>query len=52
MIKAIYIDNFKALNDFSIKLHPLTVLIGSNGSGKSTVLQAIDLVCSLVKMDL
>jgi predicted ATPase len=52
MIKSLYIDNFKALNDFSIELHPLTVLIGSNGSGKSTILQAIDLVCSLVKMDL
>ncbi len=52
MIKSIYIDNFKALNDFNIELHPLTILIGSNGSGKSTILQAIDLVCSLVKMDL
>jgi predicted ATP-dependent endonuclease of OLD family len=52
MIKAIYIDNFKALNDFSIDLQPLTVLIGANGSGKSTILQAIDLVCSFAGMDI
>lgn len=52
MIKSIYIDNFKALNDFSIDLKPLTVLIGGNGSGKSTILQAIDLLCNIVKMDI
>jgi AAA15 family ATPase/GTPase len=34
MIKSIYIDNFKALNNFNIDLKPLTVLIGANGSGK------------------
>jgi predicted ATPase len=52
MIKSIYIDNFKALNDFSIDLQPLTVLIGANGSGKSTILQAIDLVCNFAGMDI
>lgn len=52
MIKSIYIDNFKALNGFHIAFHPLTVLIGANGSGKSTVLQAIDLVCSFAGMDI
>lgn len=52
MIKNIYIDNFKALNDFSIDFKPLTVLIGGNGSGKSTVLQTIDLLCNIIKMDI
>jgi predicted ATPase len=52
MIKSIYVDNFKALNDFRICLDPLTVLIGSNGSGKSTVLQAIELMCAFVKTDI
>jgi predicted ATPase len=52
MIKSIYIDNFKALNDFRIELYPLTALIGANGSGKSTILQAIDLACSMVKVDI
>ncbi|MCP5047151.1 MAG: AAA family ATPase [bacterium] len=52
MITSVYIDNFKALNQFSIHLNPLTVLIGSNGSGKSTILQAIDMMCSLAKVDI
>jgi predicted ATPase len=52
MIKSIYIDNFKALNNFKIDLKPLTVLIGANGTGKSTILQAIDLVCKFVNMDI
>lgn len=41
MIRSIHIDNFKALNDFTIELKPFTVLIGDNSVGKSTVLQAI-----------
>jgi predicted ATPase len=52
MIKSIYIDNFKALNNFRIDLKPLGVLIGANGSGKSTVLQAVALLSSFVKMDI
>lgn len=41
MIRSIYIDNFKALNDFTIQLKPFTVLIGDNSAGKTTILQAI-----------
>jgi predicted ATPase len=52
MIKNMYIDNFKAFNDFNIDFKPLTVLIGGNGSGKSTVLQVIDLLCNIVKVDI
>ena len=52
MIKSIYIDNFKALNDFTIHLKPLTVLIGGNACGKSSILQAIQLIMSLVQTDL
>jgi len=52
MIKSIYIDNFKALNDFTISLKPFTVLIGKNACGKSTILQAINLMSNLVKMDI
>lgn len=52
MIKSIYIDNFKVLNDFSLDLNPLTVLIGSNGSGKSTILQAVDLVCCFARLEI
>ncbi|MBA0432040.1 MULTISPECIES: ATP-binding protein [Stenotrophomonas] len=58
MIKSFKIDNFKALNDFQIpagvgeKLGHLVCLVGLNGAGKSTVLQAIDFVSQLVVGDL
>ncbi len=49
MIKGFYIDNFKSLVDFRLppKPHQLgsfTCLVGLNGAGKSTVLQAFDFV--------
>ncbi|MET1250184.1 ATP-binding protein [Sporolactobacillus sp. STCC-11] len=41
----LYIDNFKAFNRFKIHFKQyLTVLIGTNAVGKSSVLQAIDLL--------
>lgn len=49
MIKSIYIDNFKALNDFKIEFQPLTLLIGANSVGKSTVLQALELLAYFTK---
>ena len=51
MIKEIYIDNFKSLNDFKIELTPITVLIGENSAGKSTVLQAFDLLSNFFDYD-
>ena len=49
MIRAFAIDNFKSLVDFRLPPKPhqlgaLTVLVGLNGAGKSTVLQAFDFV--------
>jgi AAA15 family ATPase/GTPase len=49
MIKSFYIDNFKSLVDFRLpprshKLGQFTCLVGLNGAGKSTVLQAFDFV--------
>jgi len=45
MLTTLYIDNFKALREFNIDFTDnLTVLIGTNSVGKSTVLQAIDLL--------
>ena len=41
MINNIFIKNFKAAHDLDIRMAPLTVLAGLNGSGKSSVLQAI-----------
>jgi predicted ATPase len=49
MIKGFYIDNFKSLVDFRLPPTPhrmgaFTCLVGLNGAGKSTVLQAFDFV--------
>ena len=49
MIKGFYIDNFKSLVDFRMppaphQLGSFTCLVGLNGAGKSTVLQAFDFV--------
>jgi len=48
-VDSIYIDNFKSLVDFRLLLASFTCLIGLNGSGKSTVLQAIDFISRLFK---
>ena len=50
-IRKIKINNFKSLVDFELDLAPFNCLIGLNGSGKSTVLQAIDFLAQLVRGD-
>jgi predicted ATPase len=47
----ISIWNFKAIEHLDLTLTPFTLLIGGNACGKSTVLQAIDLLCSLAYRD-
>ena len=49
MIREFYINNFKSLVNFELKFDKFTCLIGLNGSGKSTILQAIDFTTQLVK---
>lgn len=49
MIKHFHIDNFKSLVDFKLthegsSLAKFTCLVGLNGAGKSTVLQALDFI--------
>lgn len=41
MLNEISISNFKSLSEVSLKLRPITILIGPNRSGKSGVLQAL-----------
>lgn len=41
MIQQIYIDNYKCLVNFQLKLDALTLLLGRNGTGKSTALEAL-----------
>jgi len=42
-IKSIAVENFKALRaSGTVKLKPLSVIIGNNGSGKSSLLEAVE----------
>ena len=52
MITSLWIDNFKSLNEFELRLERFVCLVGLNGSGKSTVLQVIDLLSQLMRGDL
>ncbi|MCG9000249.1 AAA family ATPase [Laribacter hongkongensis] len=48
MIEAIEIRNFKSLDRISLELSKFNCLIGMNGAGKSTFLQAMDLLSQLM----
>ena len=50
-LQSIDVDNFKSLVDFRLSLANFTCLIGLNGSGKSTVIQAIDFIAQCFKGD-
>jgi predicted ATPase len=45
MIEQVTIKNFKCLRDVTVHLDRFTMLVGANGSGKTSILQAIDLLC-------
>lgn len=48
MIEAIEFENFKALRRTTLPLAPFTLLLGPNGSGKTTVLRALSAVADHV----
>lgn len=41
MLKRVYIDNYKCLVNFEIALNRLSLLLGENGSGKSTIFEVL-----------
>ena len=41
MIKRVYIDNYKSLVNFELQLQELTLLVGPNGVGKTSVLDVM-----------
>jgi predicted ATPase len=43
MIQSVRFENFRCLKDVELSLEPLTVLVGPPASGKTTVLDALDL---------
>lgn len=48
MIDRLYIDNFRTLVNCEIKLQSVSLLLGSNGAGKSSVFDVVDLVQKFV----
>lgn len=53
MLKKVRIRSFKAIEDTEdIELEPLNVFIGRNGSGKSSVLEFLELVSNTIESDL
>lgn len=41
MIRRLYIDNYRSLVNFELRLGPVNLLMGANGSGKSSVFAAL-----------
>jgi AAA15 family ATPase/GTPase len=51
MIGKVSIRNFKRLRDVQIDLERFTFFVGPNASGKSSVLQGLDLLCRILRVD-
>src|SRR5438552_12129831 len=51
MIESIEFTNFKALRKTTLPLAPFTLLLGPNGSGKTTVLQALQAIAGFAPSD-
>jgi len=43
IIESVYIENFRCIKETHLNCDELTVIIGRNGSGKSSLLKAIDI---------
>lgn len=48
MLQRIYIDNYKCMVNFELKPKPMQLLVGLNGSGKSTVFEVLAILRHLV----
>lgn len=47
MISRLYVDNFRCLTNFELKLDQMQLLLGDNGTGKSTALAAVEILCRI-----
>lgn len=46
--KSFSIQNFKSIEQMTVDFHDLTCIVGMNGAGKSTILQALDFTSQLI----
>jgi predicted ATPase len=44
MLKRVYIDNYRCLVNFTLHLAPTSILLGLNGSGKTTVFEVLNIL--------
>ncbi|MFK0733081.1 MAG: AAA family ATPase [Gloeotrichia echinulata HAB0833] len=51
MLKRIYIDNFRSLVNFELNIDSINLFLGGNGTGKSTVFEALRKIQSFVSGD-
>jgi hypothetical protein len=51
MLTQVSVTNFRCLQNVTVRLEPLTILVGPNASGKTTLLRALDPGLSLHEQD-
>ena len=51
-LRKIFLRNFKSVKDAEVTISPLTVVVGANSSGKSTLLQSILSISQAIGKDL
>jgi predicted ATPase len=51
MLRRLYVDNFRCLVNFELKLGRLNLLLGENGTGKSTVFEVLHRLRAFVNND-
>lgn len=49
MIKQMKLHNFKAFEDLDIEFKPITLLLGPNNSGKSSIIAALRLLVQTIE---
>lgn len=49
MITRIELEGFRSFRDCAVDLSPFTVLVGQNGSGKTNLLEAVDLAAQVLR---
>lgn len=52
MINSIEIKNFRSIQECTVKLKPLTVIVGANSTGKSNLIKGIDFISDIAQFGL